>query len=60
MDIFNILTLIYLWWIYSLLIFIPKKKYEPFSPPVSVVIPCYNEKYDYLKKCVDSVINVGD
>jgi len=28
---------------------------------LSIIIPCYNEEYDYLKRCVDSIVNAeGD
>jgi hyaluronan synthase len=53
------ISLSYLWLVYFLLFYslLKKTKYDlNYRKPVSVVIPCYNEPYENLKNCVDSII----
>lgn len=46
----------YVWMIYAFLLS-KKEDKSNYSVPVSVVIPCYNENYNDLIKCVDSIFD---
>src|SRR3989304_2139846 len=35
-----------------------EKKYKPFYPSVSIIIPCYNEEEQYLKQCIVSACEI--
>src|SRR3989344_7437954 len=57
-TIYSLLALTYIWYRYIFL-FVKDQKYKPlnYNPLISIIIPTYNEKPRYLRKCVESVIN---
>ena len=43
--------------LYTLLIIKKEPRYKEYNEPFTIIIPCYNEPYQFLKDCVDSIIN---
>ena len=59
--IYSLVILGYFAALYYLILLSPRRNYKEVYSPFTVIIPCYNEEYDYLKKCVDSIVNAeGD
>lgn len=60
-SVISLMSLFYCWFIYTLLIINLSKKQEniKFYQPISIIIPCYNEPYNLLKRCVNSCIEVN-
>ncbi len=54
----SLASIIYIWWIYSLLLSKKEEVYEEQvnEKKVSIIIPCYNEERDYLIKCICSAM----
>lgn len=58
--IFSLVSVAYIWWICLLILSVRKPKYNrTFRAPVSVIVPCYNEDYIYLKQCINSIVNAN-
>jgi hyaluronan synthase len=53
--IYSLLLFSYIIFIYALLISKKEKKYEDYNKKFTVIIPCYNEEYEYLIKTIQSV-----
>lgn len=54
--IYSLIVLTYISWVYCLLLTKKKTKYNFYDKPFTIIIPCYNEKPTYIRKCVDSIL----
>lgn len=54
--IYSIIILSYFGLLYSLILIKKSNNFKDYDKPFTVIIPCYNESYDYLKESVNSII----
>lgn len=53
----GIISIIYVWLVYLILISVKPTKYDKnYKKPITVIIPCYNEEPKYLIRCINSIL----